>query len=142
MGQGTPLGAVNLVSGTATFTVNNLSVGTHYLAAKYGGDSTWAARSSEVVVTVAPASTVTSVSLALVGGQLVLTGVTAPVAPAAGTPTGNVNFVDQANNTTVASGVLSGGKAAASMATSAASTLLGRPIAAVYAGDTNFQSST
>jgi uncharacterized protein (TIGR03437 family) len=53
-----------------------------------------------------------------------------------------VQFVDTANNNTVvASAILSAGKASATVAASASSTVLGRPIAAVYSGDPNFKPS-
>jgi uncharacterized protein (TIGR03437 family) len=138
----TPLGSADLTSGSAMLSVNSLPVGTHYLSASYSGDSTWSAHLNQVVLTVSPASTSTSVSLARVDGQLVLKGIPAAVAPGAGIPTGKVQFMDMANGATVATANLSGGKAAATIAPAAAASVLARPIAAVYDGDGNFQAST
>ena len=136
------LGTATLTSGTATLTVNSLSVGTQTITALYGGDATWRSASAQTTVTVSPASTNSSVSLAMVSGQLTLTGVVAAVAPGAGTPTGSIQFVDTSNNQVVASATLSSGKTSATVAANLASAVLGRPIAAVYSGDGNFNAST
>jgi uncharacterized protein (TIGR03437 family) len=81
-------------------------------------------------------------SLSLASGQLTLTGVVAATPPGSGTPTGSLQFVDTSNNTVVASATLAGGKGSATIAASAASTVIGRPIVAVYSGDGNFTGST
>src|SRR5207253_1869908 len=117
------------------------AVGTQTITARYNGDGTWSSSAGTVTVTVLPASTSTAVSLTRASGQLILTGVVAPAAPGAGTPTGTVQFVDTSNNTVVASAMLSGGTTSTAVAASAASTVAGRRIGAVYSGDGNFKAS-
>jgi hypothetical protein len=140
-GPSTPLGTAPLTSGTATLSVTTLAVGTETIAAQYSGDGTWNASSGSTAVTVSPAFTGTAVSLAIASGQIVLASAVAAVAPGAGTPTGSVQFVDTSNHTPVSSASLSGGKASATIAAGAASTVLARPISAVYSGDGNFKGS-
>jgi uncharacterized protein (TIGR03437 family) len=126
------LGSVALASGKAVWNLASLPVGTHYLTASYRGDGIWAARSSQITFTVSPATTTTTVSLAMISGQLTLTG----IVTGAGTPTGTVEFRN--GSTVIASAVLSGGKASSAVTSSA----MGRPIVAVYSGDAGFQPST
>ncbi|HLH16860.1 MAG TPA: Ig-like domain repeat protein [Bryobacteraceae bacterium] len=133
----TAAGTASLASGAASVALNGLAVGTHTVLAQYSGDANWAASAAQAALTVAQAATATSVSLAVTGGQLVVTSAVAAAA-GAGTPAGTVTFVDTANNTVLASAGLAGGNASAQLAASAA----GRPIAAVYAGDANFKGST
>src|SRR5262249_36923167 len=111
----TPLGSGTLTSGSATVSVNSLPAGTNSIQARYSGDATWPAFSRQLAVTVSAASTSASISLAIVSGQLTVTGVVAPVAPGGGTPTGSVQFMDASNNLVVANGSLSGGKASATI---------------------------
>jgi uncharacterized protein (TIGR03437 family) len=123
--------------------VNNLAVGTQTITATYSGDGTWSPRAVSITLTVTSSQTqtMTAVSLTLVSGQPVLAATVAP-ASGTGTPTGSVQFVDISNHTTVGSANLSGGKASLTVAASAAAQILGRPIAAVYGGDSNFAGST
>lgn len=137
----TPLGAAPLESGTATFSVNALPVGTQTITAQYSGDSAWSSASRTVTATVSPALTSMVVSSTIASGQVVLTGVVAPAAPGAGTPTGTVQFVDTSQDKAIASAALSGGRASANLAPNAASIVIGRPISAVYSGDGNFKQS-
>jgi hypothetical protein len=140
-GTGTSLGIVPLTSGTATITLNSLPAGANYITVSYGGDATWPPVSRQLTVAISQAPTITSLSLTLVAGQFVLTAVVAPQAPATGTPSGAVQFVDTSNhNKVVASVTLSSGKASAQVASAAALTAGGRPIAAIYSGDANFSS--
>lgn len=138
----TPLGGAALASGVASVSLSNLAVGTETISARYGGDGTWSSANQSIAVTVSQASTGATVALAVISGQLVLTGAVAPVAPGSGMPSGSVQFVDISTNAPVASATLSGGKASAILAASAASTVLARPIAALYSGDGNFKAST
>jgi uncharacterized protein (TIGR03437 family) len=117
-------------------------VGTETILAQYSGDSAWGASGRQLTVVVSPSSASASVGLAVSGSQLVLTGAVAPVAPGAGVPTGSVQFVDTSTKAVVARANLSGGKASATVAAAAASTVLARPIAALYSGDGNFTGST
>ena len=134
-----PLGSAALASGVASFSLTNPAVGTETISAQYIGDGTWSSASHSIAVTVSQASTGTTVSLAAVSGQLTLAAAVTPVAPGSGTPTGALQFVDTSTNATVATATLSGGKASAVIGASAASTVLGRPIAAMYSGDGNFK---
>jgi uncharacterized protein (TIGR03437 family) len=137
----TPLGGAALASGVALFSLSNLTVGTETITAQYNGDGTWSSASQSIAVTVSQASTGAMVSLAVASGQLALTGVVAPLAPGSGAPTGSVQFVDTSTNATVARATLSVGKASATIGAGAASTVLARPIAALYSGDGNFKGS-
>jgi uncharacterized protein (TIGR03437 family) len=136
------LGTATLSAGSASLGVNTLAVGSETITAQYSGDSTWSSGSGSAAVTVAQASTASSVTLTMVGGQPTLTGAAAPVAPGAGKPTGTIQFVDQSTHAVVATATLAGGKGSATIAASALATVAGRPIAAVYSGDANFQGST
>ncbi len=141
-GQNTTLGVAALSSGVASFSLSTLPAGTNSIVAVYSGDATWTSRSVTSSLTVVPAAANVSVSLALVSGQLVLSSTASAAAPGAGTPTGSVQFVDTLLNTTVASATLTSGKASATLAESAAPSVLGRPIEAEYSGDANFQTAT
>jgi uncharacterized protein (TIGR03437 family) len=136
------LGTAALASGTAVVGVNALPTGIQTITAAYSGDGTWPPSSVAIAVSVSQASTSAAVALTTVAGQLVLSGIVGPVAPGVGIPTGSVQFVDTSNNNTaVASAILSAGNAAATIAASALSAVLARPIAAVYSGDPNFRPS-
>jgi len=140
---GTPVGTVALTSGTAVITLTGLVPGGNELTAEYSGDSTWAGSYRTIVVTVGQATagtapTNTSIDLAVVSGQLVLTANVTPVTPGAGTPTGSVQFVNTSNQAVVATATLSNGSAVASGVTNVAA----QPIEAEYSGDANFQAST
>ncbi len=139
--SGTSLGTVPLSSGIATLNLNSLSAGTHTITALYSGDATWSITSSALTVTVSRATSSSAVSIAVLSGQLMLMANVSAVAPGTGTPTGSVQFVDVAKNTVVASATLSGGTGSATIGTGAIAGVLGRPIAAVYAGDSNFNGS-
>jgi uncharacterized protein (TIGR03437 family) len=135
----TLLGSGTLASGSTTFALNNLPTGSTTLLAQYSGDGAWtASRLTSFTVAVAPASSTTAISLSLASGQPVLKGVVTPVAPGVGTPAGAVQFVDSFTHDTVATAKLSAGAASADVPASIA----GRPIFAVYSGDTNFSPST
>src|SRR5262249_47500682 len=136
-----PLGTSTIASGAASFSTNALPVGTHTITATYNGDRTWTSFSRTLAITIAPASTSTAVSLTLASGQLLVTGSVSPAAPGAGKPTGAVQFVDTSSNTIVGSAILSDGTASVALPASTASTVIGRPIAAVYSSDNNFRAS-
>jgi uncharacterized protein (TIGR03437 family) len=142
VGARTLLGSAAVSGGTATFSVRNLAIGTWYLFAQYGGDGTWASSVGQVAVTMSAAPTSTSVALNLVSGKPVLSAAVTPAPPGAGTPTGNVQFIDTSNQTVVANASILNGAATAALAASAAQSVLARPIAAIYAGDVNFRGSS
>ena len=142
---GTPVGTVTLSSGTASFTFTGLVAGGNEITAEYSGDGTWSASFLTIVVTVSgsgvkvgAAPSETSVSLAVVNGQLVLSATVTPAAAGPGTPTGSVQFIDTIDNSVVATATLSDGSASVSGVSIAAAL----PIEAVYSGDSNFQAST
>jgi len=66
----------------------------------------------------------------------------APAGSGGGIPTGDVQFVDTSTNTPVGSATLANGKASLKVGESAAATVLGRPVAAIYSGDSNFKGGT
>jgi uncharacterized protein (TIGR03437 family) len=141
LASGTQLGTAPLSSGTATFSLNSLAAGTHTITVLYSGDATWISAAGTLTITVSRAASNSAVSIAIVSGQLTLTANVAAIAPGAGTPTGSVQFLDVAKNAIVATATLSSGTGSATMGTGAVADVLGRPIAAVYSGDSNFNGS-
>jgi hypothetical protein len=135
------LGTGTISAGTATFTTSALAAGPHSITALYGGDPNFVtSTSSPVTQTVKGATTTTvtsSVNPSLFGQPATLTATVAVVAPATGTPTGTVTFMDGA--TTLGAGALSAGRATFTVSTL---TVGSHPITAVYSGDTTFSSST
>ena len=92
-------GGVTLVAGVATCTTNTLTVGVHSIIGVYNGSANYVTSTSLVLTeTVKLGSTTTIVGSSLnpsVSGQSVTyTATVTVVAPAAGTPTGTVNFED------------------------------------------------
>jgi len=143
----TTLGTVlTNASGVATFTTSTLSVATHSITAVYAGDTNFAtSTSSAVSQVVTQASTTTTVASSVnpssFGQSVTFTATVTAVAPSSGNPTGTVTFKDGSN--TVGSGTLSttAGVTTATFSTSSLSAG-SHSINAVYAGDTNFQTST
>ncbi len=145
IGQGT----LNGVSGNdqATFTTSTtspLALGTHPITAVYSGDTNFTTSTSSVfsqVVLPATTTTLTSSGTPSVFGQSVTFTATVAHTAGTGTPTGTVTFLD--NGTSIGTGTLSvvSGQDQATFPTTtlAAGT---HPITAVYAGDTNFATST
>jgi sugar lactone lactonase YvrE len=139
----TKLGTVNLASGIATLNLNSLPTGALYIDAQYSGDSTWPATARQLPLIISPAASATSLSVTVTSGQLLLIATVVPQPPGAGTPTGNVQFVDTSSqNAVVASANLSGGTATAQIATNTLAAVGGHPIEAIYSGDGNFIPST
>jgi hypothetical protein len=153
-GTGTPTGTVTFVDGTttlvtatlangkATFTTSALTGGTHVLTATYNGDSTFggstSAPLSQTVTKATTTTTVTGMPNPSNSGQAVtFTATVSPSTVGSFTATGTVTFLD--GTTTLGTGTLSSGTA-----TFTTSTLTGgtHSITAVYAGDTNFATST
>ncbi len=155
-GAGTPTGnvvftvdgaaqpAAALSGGQATFTTAAPpSLGGHTVTATYGGDTNFSASppSDTFSQTVNQASTTTALSSSanpsVFGQPVTVTATVVPVAPGAGTPTGNVVFtVDGAAQPAAA---LSGGQA--TFTTAAPPSLGAHTITATYGGDTNFSAS-
>jgi VCBS repeat-containing protein len=138
----TSLGSASLVNGQASFTTSTLAVGSHSIAASYGGDGNFNSSSSTMSQTVNKASTTTSLSSSAnpstIGQAVTFTATVNVVAPGAGTPTGTVTFSE--GGTTLATEPLgSNGTATFSTSTLAVKS---HAITAVYSGDGNFNGST
>jgi uncharacterized protein (TIGR03437 family) len=140
--SGIQLGTATLSMGTATLSVNSLTAGAQTVTVLYSGDATWSYASATLTIAVSRATSSSAVSLGIVSGQLTLMANVAAVAPGAGAPTGGVQFVDIAKNAIVATATLSGGTATATIPAGAVADVLGRPIEAVYSGDSGFSGST
>ncbi|HVB08780.1 MAG TPA: Ig-like domain-containing protein [Bacillota bacterium] len=151
-GTGGPTGNVTLYEGSTALTsasldpneqavlaVSSLAAGTHTLKAVYAGDGVFRGSTSatvSVTVTAAPTSTtLTAVPNPSVYGQSV--GLTATVSSSDGTPSGTVTFYDGA--TSLGSATLNGGTATLSTSSLSVAT---HKLTAVYAGDTDFATST
>jgi len=148
-GSTTPLDTAPLTAGSASFTTSTLAVGSHTITASYNGDSNFMATLTTaplptVTQKVNQAATKTTVSppSSAVHGQLVtFTATVTPLAPGNGVPTGNVTFyINNTQETPVLLAVNSGADEATFMYTF--STAGNYTIKAVYAGDTNFKTSS
>ncbi len=155
-GAGTPTGTIKfedgatvigtgaLSGGVAKFTTTSLAVGSHSIKAVYSGDTNFTTSTSvSTSQTVAQSSTTTKLTknttTAIHSGQSVtFTATLAAVSPGAGTPTGIVTFYDN-GSTMLGTGALTGG---VTTFTTTTLPLGGNSITAVYAGDTNFSTST
>lgn len=157
-GSGTPTGTVTFIdtttnttlgtapvdaTGHAVLAVSNLSVGTHSVAANYGGDTNFTVSSGSVTQTVNQASTTTALTSSLnpanPGDTVDFTAVVTPVAPGAGVPTGSVHFVDTTTGTDLGTIPLdSNGHAVVSTSSLASGP---HTIVGTYSGDTNFTTS-
>jgi len=143
----TPLATETLSSGVATYPTSSLAVGTHSITAVYSGDTTYATSTSGAVpLTVSKASTTTLTPTtngtpSVYGVSVTFSATVEANAPGAGTPTGIVTFMDSA--TTLGTGTLnSSGVASFSTSTTTPLAVGSHSITAVYAGDTNFTTST
>jgi len=151
---GTPTGTVSFVEGTttlgsgtldasgiATATVSSLSVGTHVIAATYGGDMNFkSSESSPGSQGVNPAETTTQITAhnpdpSLVAQTVIVTFTVTPNPPGAGTPTGVVTVTSTMDPMCVVP--VTDGKCTFTFNTAGVRTLT-----ATYGGDTNFNQST
>src|SRR6185503_18501973 len=154
-GTGTPSGTVQFTvdganlgspvalnaSGVATsVAISTLSVGSHPVAAVYGGSGSYAASTSTVIATetVQPAATTTTITSdspdpSGIGQPVSVNYIVAVAPPGGGTPTGNVTVSDGIDSCT---GTVAAGTCSISLSTSGARTLT-----ATYAGDGNFATS-
>src|SRR5262249_13019947 len=108
------LSTVSLSSGKATYATSSLAAGNHTITVSYSGDPNFAGSTSTAITqTVNKASTTTTVPSSadpsVFGQTVTFTATVTPVAPGAGTPTGNVSFLD--GTTTLGTTALSGGAA-------------------------------
>jgi hypothetical protein len=114
----------------------------------YSGDATYGPSSTTTPVTVGQASTTTSLlsseNPSIVGDPVTFTATASPVAPGAGTPTGNIEFLDNGSPVTDCGGAT--GEPVDGTGTATCDTgfaLSGAyDVTAVYLGDTNFTGST
>jgi DNA-binding beta-propeller fold protein YncE len=123
--------SVSLSSGVASFTLNTLGAGTHSIQAVYSPSGAFLTSNGSNMVAVGQDSTTTVLGLS---GSTLTATVTAN-APGAGTPTGSVQFFN--GGTSLGSTALSGGTAALTVTLPPTYSFT-----AVYAGDTNFTTST
>ena len=155
-GSGTPTGTVTFMdgstslgtgtldgSGQTTLSTSALSVGSHPITIVYGGDTNFTtSTSSSLSQTVNQAATTSlvasSANPAVFGQSVTFTATVAASAPGAGIPTGTVIFMDGV--TSIGSGTLDG-SGQTTLSTSALS-VGSHSITVVYAGDTNFTTST
>ena len=136
-------------SGVATCAQTYTAPGSHPLTAVYLGDTNYTGSTSTVVTqTVNKATTSTtlasSANPSILGQAVTFTGTVAPVAPGAGTPTGNIEFL-QGGTAIAACGGSAGvavngsGQATCAVTYNATGTYA---ITATYLGDANFATST
>ena len=141
---GTSLGSNNLVGGAATLVTSALNGGNHSLTAVYFGDASFGGSLSPALPYVVTAgSTTTAVSSSgspsIYGNSVTFTATVSVVAPAVGTPTGTVQFLD--GLTLLGSGPLLGSTATLAIATLGGGTH--SAITAVYVSSNgNFTGST
>jgi hypothetical protein len=138
----TTLGSGTLSGGTATFSISTLAVAAHSITVVYGGDTNFLTSPSGILTqTLKQATTTSSVSSSMnpsVSGQAVtFTATIAPVSPGSGVPTGTVTFDD--GSTLLGTVTLTNGTASFTTSSLAVGS---HSIKAVYAGDTNFKTST
>jgi hypothetical protein len=132
-------------AGTAVCAASFATAGGHPITAVYSGDSNFSGSTSplltETVNQGATATVVTSSVDPSVSGQtLIYTAIVTATAPAAGTPTGTVTFMDGATTITgcIAQPMVGG----VAPCTSVYAGVGGHAITAVYNGDPDFTSST
>ena len=136
----TSIGTGTLSAGQATFRTTALAPGLHFITARYGGDTNFAASTSNAVtqIVVKPSVTVltSSIDPSVFGQPVTFTGTV--TSTCGGTPTGALTFFD--GSTQIGSpATLSGGSAAILTSTLAQGN---HSITALYGGDLNYASST
>ena len=143
--DGAPAGGLVTLdaTGRATLVTSTLAVGSHTIAAVYGGNVNYLSSAAAITRPVNKANSrtvvTTSGSPARAGTIVTFTATVTAVAPGVGTPTGSIQFVIDGLNAGSAVPLSLGGQA-----TYVTNTLpLGlHTVSAVYAGDGNFNTST
>jgi len=136
------LGTATLSGGSASFTTSTLAGGAHSLTAVYSGDDDFATSTSAAVIQNVRDSASATVMTANPnpvrrGRDVVLTATVTAVAPAVGTPTGTVTFMD--GTTAIGTATLVNGTATIPRARFR--TPGDHPLTAVYSGDIKFGGS-
>ena len=141
---GSSIGTGTLSGGVATFTTSTLAAGNHTITTSYGGDGCFNISSDSLtgnpqVVTNADTTMVvtSSVNPSVFGQSVTFTATISPVAPATGTPTGTITFLD--GGSSIGTGTLSGGVATFTTSALAAGN---HTITASYGGNGSFNGST
>jgi Bacterial Ig-like domain (group 3) len=135
--NGTSIGTGTLAGGIATFSISNLTVGSHPITASYPGDSNYAAATSNTVTETINQKTGETITLtssanpAVFGTSVVFT-VKLPT-----DATGTVTFYDGA--TSIGTGTVTAGVATFTTSTLSVKT---HPITATYGGDSNYGNVT
>jgi hypothetical protein len=142
MDGSTSLGTGTLSGGTATFSISTLAAAAHSITVVYGGDTNFLTSTSGILTqTVKQAATTSSVSSSAnpsgSGQAVTFTATIAAVSPGSGTPTGTVTWDD--GSTVLGTVTLTNGTASFTTSSLAVGS---HSIKAVYAGDTNFKTST
>ena len=132
-------------AGTAVCAAAFAAAGAHPITAVYSGDPNFSGSTSPILTeTVNQGATATAVTSSVdpsVSGQTVIyTAIVTATAPAAGTPTGTVTFMDGA--TTISGCIAQAMVGGVAPCTSVYAGVGGHAITAVYNGDANFTSST
>ena len=138
----TVLGTATLgTSGTATFSIATLGVGSHTITAVYGGDANFATSSGITPEAVSQAGSTTTLAASpnavTVGQAVTLTATVTTAAGSTGTPTGSVTFEE--GTTVLGTTPLNDGVATFSIATLAVGSHI---ITAVYSGDANLATAS
>jgi len=148
-GAGTPTGTITISDGSQTCIINlpattcmltSTTAGAKTLTATYSGDASFnGSTSAGVAHRVNQANTTTAITSdnpdpSSVGQAVTVNFTVTPVAPGAGTPTGNVTVSDGVNSCV--------GTVAAGSCQVALTTVGARTLTATYAGNTNFNGST
>jgi len=141
---GTSIGTGTLVGGVASLVTSTLAAGNHTITVSYGGDgdfngSIGSLTGNPQVVNKANSATAVTSSLnpSVFGQSLTFTATVSAVAPATGTPTGTVTFLD--GGSSIGTGTVSAGVATFTTSALAAGN---HTITASYGGDGSFNGST
>ena len=141
--NGMSVGMAAVSSGTVSFTTTLVSAGAQSLSASYGNDTNFANSTagtlSQTVTEAGTTTTVTGSSLnpVVTGQSVTFTATVSVTSPGTGNPTGAVTFTDA--GVSIGTGSVSGGMAILTRSLGSAAT---HSIAATYAGDGNFSTST
>jgi hypothetical protein len=130
--------------GHATLNTNSLAVGSHSITATYGGDANLLGSTSPTLTQVVHQGQSATVALSTppastYGDEVTFSASVSAVAPASGTPTGSVNFVDQTTGTDLGTVALVAGSASLS---TTVLTAVNHTIVVTYSGDTTFTGSS